>query len=758
MRNRRNLNRVVIASLVVAAGCVSSAGAQTSVYEGFDYPAPSVLLGGNGGVGFTVPWGSAGYGAWGIDSTDSLYAKSGLQLQTSGGRAVAALGGAQRDMALATPIGDAPGTTWMSFVARQASGDPANSWLGVKMPCSGGANPFLFIGKPFGMTNWGTDAGLGGTIRQSTTASTTQAFIVVRLVTRAGADDVAVWINPPLSGTLAVGTADLVLPAYGDFAGITKLLVETGSLGGGVASSGVLDELRVSSDQAGVMPTKPGVIASGISHVPVGAAQLERSADGRRVRAHNLGSSGQDGVEVKARSLVGSSIGVDTGSTPGTVERKHKGWDGLIYHRSVQRTTGPGEGDLTVDFSGLGATGVRTIEYDDANQVISDVFTPGPIVNKPWVPYGPCPDGTWPALQERWYWSAVTQNYVVYYIWVCPAVNGGNDTYTYEGRRMVVIPETPVGTGPIGIDSVLITSPDLPEVVVAEASLETFGVSSYGVGDALIHEECDDGNDCADVERRKVVVTNIGSSGNDGVNVDWRTSAPPAGGSVSLGDILNSTGEADINLRKNYVGHVTLIKQRVRGNGDGTGVISPDFSGVGATEFVVTAYANGQVVHQETLPNGTGIPVSVDQVVCGPNSVIVYGWVTMWVWNPWPITGSYQTYWGVVGCMNIGGGGGNTTYTDRIVFSPVNPVSTDNPTGVDIFARGISDITVLDVEALATIPCPADFNGDGFTDFFDFDDFVIAFENGLPTADVNGDGFIDFFDFDDFVTAFELGC
>jgi hypothetical protein len=54
--------------------------------------------------------------------------------------------------------------------------------------------------------------------------------------------------------------------------------------------------------------------------------------------------------------------------------------------------------------------------------------------------------------------------------------------------------------------------------------------------------------------------------------------------------------------------------------------------------------------------------------------------------------------------------------------------------------------------------CPMDFNEDGFIDFFDYDDFVSAFEQGLPTTDYNGDGFIDFFDYDDFVAAFEQGC
>jgi hypothetical protein len=56
---------------------------------------------------------------------------------------------------------------------------------------------------------------------------------------------------------------------------------------------------------------------------------------------------------------------------------------------------------------------------------------------------------------------------------------------------------------------------------------------------------------------------------------------------------------------------------------------------------------------------------------------------------------------------------------------------------------------------------PADFNGDGFLDFFDYDAYVLCFETGeCPsdrTADFNGDGFVDFFDYDAFVAAFEGG-
>jgi probable HAF family extracellular repeat protein len=68
---------------------------------------------------------------------------------------------------------------------------------------------------------------------------------------------------------------------------------------------------------------------------------------------------------------------------------------------------------------------------------------------------------------------------------------------------------------------------------------------------------------------------------------------------------------------------------------------------------------------------------------------------------------------------------------------------------------------------VATLPaaggnCPADFNDDGFLDFFDYDAYVACFEGvECPpgkTADFNGDGFADFFDYDDFVAAFETGC
>ncbi len=62
----------------------------------------------------------------------------------------------------------------------------------------------------------------------------------------------------------------------------------------------------------------------------------------------------------------------------------------------------------------------------------------------------------------------------------------------------------------------------------------------------------------------------------------------------------------------------------------------------------------------------------------------------------------------------------------------------------------------------AGLPCPADFDGNGFVDGFDYDAYVMCFEGGAcppgKTADVSGDQFVDGFDYDAFVETFELGC
>jgi hypothetical protein len=75
-------------------------------------------------------------------------------------------------------------------------------------------------------------------------------------------------------------------------------------------------------------------------------------------------------------------------------------------------------------------------------------------------------------------------------------------------------------------------------------------------------------------------------------------------------------------------------------------------------------------------------------------------------------------------------------------------------TALDVVAfRRLAVLWTLDLRT-----CRADFDGDGFLTFEDFDAFVGAFEAGDASADFDGDGFLSFEDFDAFVGAFEAGC
>lgn len=54
--------------------------------------------------------------------------------------------------------------------------------------------------------------------------------------------------------------------------------------------------------------------------------------------------------------------------------------------------------------------------------------------------------------------------------------------------------------------------------------------------------------------------------------------------------------------------------------------------------------------------------------------------------------------------------------------------------------------------------CPADFNNDGFFDFFDVQAYLQAFADGDLSADFTGDGTLDFFDVQEFLNVFSGHC
>ncbi len=83
-----------------------------------------------------------------------------------------------------------------------------------------------------------------------------------------------------------------------------------------------------------------------------------------------------------------------------------------------------------------------------------------------------------------------------------------------------------------------------------------------------------------------------------------------------------------------------------------------------------------------------------------------------------------------------------------------------SPAGNQIIVRAVISNAFGDYNTvlLIDVVCPADFNGDGFINGDDFDEFVVLFEAGDPAADVNGDTFVTGEDFDYFADHFVAGC
>ncbi len=772
-------NRVMMP--VMLACLAGAAQAQPLATERFEYPAGNSLLGQSGGLGFASPWQTAGYGSWSVNANDEVVIRNGLLLSTAGGRSQSALGGAQRT--LATPIAGTTGTSaWISFVARRVSGTSGTSWLGVKLPSTGPA-PFLFLGQPFGRSHWGADNGLAGGIAESSSPADV-AHIVCRIDFRAGADDVRVWINPNLDADPADSTATLTLPAYGDFQNITKLIIETGASVG--SQVGAVDELRIGSSFAEVAPVEQGSAYKGkkVKPKPDSKPCLECFSWGLSQQGYvrsNPGTVGPFGVDIEMES-VGAVVGISPGDFPpgSSVRHKHKGWDGVIYGNPKIISEADRTVAMDLDFPGAAALNVVVREADGT--ILTDETTPGQarfknlggVVN----PWGPCPDGSFP------YWKhtivfydppKLVNSQYVYFEWVwtfgCGGSSGTERTITttplFDDGNLPL-----VGTGTLELEAAgpmsSLTLVDCADMPLASAAPKGGGLPHVprkdalvrGLGNVLVSSSCDDGTQCPDQERRRLRAVGIGSSGEDGVGVDWKPSnRDGSGGSVSFDDIQFSNGEAV--LSRTGIDATGVLQQldsiSVTGS-NGASTIVPDFSNVGSTQYSVTGYdASGTVVIDAVFPNGT--PLTLDHVICPPNQQLIWGWYTYWYWTSWPTTGHWRTDWVVIGCGSLGtpGGGGNTS-TERIVIQPVNPTPSE-PVSVDIRARNIpAGAFTLSLDADMGNPCPVDFDGDGFVDFFDFDAFVSAFENGEPNADFDEDGFIDFFDFDAYVSAFEVGC
>ena len=493
---------------------------------------------------------------------------------------------------------------------------------------------------------------------------------------------------------------------------------------------------------------------SGLLHTALGTAQLDPPTD-RRLPVRNLGSSGEDGVEIQLHSVLGGGAEVDLEpflSTPGaTLRHKHKGWDGLIYgnHRLV--SNGDGTALLTCDYSEVGATEI-TIQRRGANgNVVSSDTYPGPIVDLPLNhQIFDCPPGSI-AVAGVWVGQLCnTCPIITVYVFYCDGV-----MYT---EALVITPTFPTGTpdNP-GVESLSITGSGLPELVISDADIRTFGVPSWGLGQAHLSEQCtpDSMGGCDETDRR-LVVTNIGSSGQDGVAIDLPGNNGGATASVAKGNCCR--GHVIIMKLYDDEGQEQRVMMTQTTDSSGTEELDADFSALGAAGYILTAYdAGGGVVGP---PEGTAIISGGPKVLvvnpCPPGTKAIYeniGTTT----NP---------VWKIIGCLGfpmdlVVPGVGVLTGVASFQIEPLNATSgfgraarlemlSDDPEGL-----------ILDDLAVA----PAllgDTNCDGVISYGDINPFVVslggrsAYEAQYPgchwmNADCDNNGAVNYGDINAFV-------
>ncbi len=756
---------VVLSSLAVSAG---TANAQLIAYDGFNYPAGvNLTINGNAGLGWVAPW-SAAYGSsFVIDTVGSGYAVGGYSLQRAGRRIFGTHCGNQRTINLSQPLGNTTETVWVSFIAQQTSGSTSQNWLGVKLPCTPGAgvDQFIYIGKPYTRPAWGLDP--GGISRHLIGSNSvySKSFLVARIDLRPGLDDVRVWVNPGLNGVPSNASASVTALNVGNFEGITKAITEVGSTSGVVV--GNIDELRIGRSFADVAPKVDGVLFMGHQVTAMGSAQLTQTSGALAISI--LGGVGDDGVRIDMPSL-GNALQIDTGPIANgqSFSLAHFNSDNIrIASNTVQRASG-GVLQFHSDFSSVSGVPVESLQmtvYDDNGNITNQATFPGAsgtINLDPQMMDLPC-SGGWPRYWYQTFEIDRTGPLTPTSMRLVWRFGCGEDALRQNANSVVInafLADDGGGTGHIDDKNptrIQATGTNIDDFTILRASSLFSGAAVTGIGSVALSEACSDGTNCSDLAQRRVNSEAIGGTGQDGVDFTFDEPASTA----SYLWINPPTFATTTNAQASQTLHAVTVggdpkSVTVTSTPDGSGGVNTTFdaSQLGATMVEFSISNNGVVV-------GTGVsPINALVVHSDPGTWTSNDWATYWFiaefgWGTnWTSPFDPDKFAFVVNTPN-GPASGNQLDLNFLDGTQVSGITGFSLTTQNV--SGTSSIRNL-VFMPVTPPCPADFNQDGFLDFFDYDAFVGAFEAGVSDADFNQDGFIDFFDYSDFVGAFEVGC
>lgn len=275
--------------LVVAAMSLailsSTASAQLKVYEGFDYPNATSIVGGNGGGGWSDVWAKTGNSASSETATTPGFTyqtlpATGNKLTLVGQQAAGTGNSSFSFRTFQTDFGTDGSTAWISLIGQRTgnksgtdgAGDTASYQrvFGAHFFNSGIAttDERFSIGELSSaaaiddLDRWGLNIfnadPLLATVATSSTPIDQQSFLLVRIDFSAGAltDNAYLWVNPNLAaGEPSVGTAHASLLNRNLEFDRVRLSAggSLGTTGEIAAASGLLDELRIGTTFASVI-------------------------------------------------------------------------------------------------------------------------------------------------------------------------------------------------------------------------------------------------------------------------------------------------------------------------------------------------------------------------------------------------------------------------------------------------------------------------------------------------------------------------
>ncbi|MCG8408986.1 MAG: hypothetical protein MI923_27590 [Phycisphaerales bacterium] len=490
------------------------------------------------------------------------------------------------------------------------------------------------------------------------------------------------------------------------------------------------------------------VLWFGRPHVPLGLAVLGAGMDGS-LTVSNIGSSGEDGVAIEVGQADALSVTTpfDPASMPiGSFTESREvveiaGATQTVGYSRMERL--PQGLRVNSNFSGLGASTYTLTLLNNESTVFSQTEIPDTMTfdilsafnGKIKCKWKRCPD-----VNENKYWKRIWR------------AKGGLFDVNFDGNlftstTIIVEPDT---TTLANFDSYAIelTAADLSEFQILEEALEAFTFDHSILGRATMEGSPD-----------QLIVSNIGSSGEDGVDADIGQADDWSAFWQALDPSLLPTGaymELQTNGSVNDVPDQLLGSVRIEDIGEQLQAAF-DFSPLGASTYEVHVLLDGVLVDSETGLSGPS--VTFDAVGCGgggddnPTDPHVPGKeLKLVIYSPSPTPIMITGHAPVLG--------------DEIVAVPSDGtpfIGIQHLTSFDVLAANIPQITIL--EESATPVCSGatgDLNNDAKIDGRDIQAFLNAILTS-PTSsetcagDFNGDGSLNLDDVSDFV-AMLINC